>query len=268
MKKYKILISSIITLLISAIMIVSYSFAWIINTKNVSHIILHSGEGSLEIRGFLFKRTHTGLTASVPEVPDAVGTLIEDDEGELIFSFGDLPADSFLLRDYVYDEHTLNASYIPSYFLEFQAHTLVEQSFVKISIASEAYLAGETSPDFSSFIYRYHVTDNDSDDPYEYAAYEHFSVIENKAPASFAGNDFIPLTEGTGPGNAYEVIVPLGYETVYTYYFVQSYVVQILPDPLLLTTFIRQNTDGGNTAKTVGMKFVVSIQYSAVPFAS
>ena len=267
MKRKVNLTVSIIMLVVSAFLLTQFTFAWLNMTKSTGPIIFETTEGKIELRGYLFKQDQdNGTVEKVGELPDLEAVQVSSNAIELGFEFAPLHEDDLSLFDFVHDEFSLNTLKVPTYYIELQAFTLIQVSYVQLEISSVAYGSGETAPAFTNYEFRYHVADNNLANGLEYATPTNVATISNKNANILSSSPTI-FTDGAGAGNGYEIIVTPGNDGFYQTYFAKSFMVNLNPDMLALYNHIKTNTNEGTTSQLVGTKYMLSLNYSAVPFA-
>lgn len=269
MKKKKLIFINLTTLLISASLLVNFTYAWIISNKYVDSLNFQTGEGKAEIKGFLFKQDKDGL---VQAQPDITATQVDSGTGTLYFRFIDsAPTDKLNLGDLYLNEHALSTLAVPSYFVEIQVKTLIPTSYIRFNISSNAYNVGETAPDFTDFEFRYLVkSGNDQLNPVDFitptSPFRENTQNQNGTP--FVVSTQYTLSQGASSGSIYEIESPPEYRAVYEDYFAFSLVVHVRPRPLALMNYITNSTNKGESIATVGMKLLFDVEYSSIGFGS
>lgn len=271
--KYKLLITSLFTLIVSASLLTTFAFAWIRNSANIDTITLVAGQAEARVNGYMFKRQNNGLSTYVNATPNKVAGQLPSATNELIFTFADTTGTLFGDFDFAsmyYNENSLNASVIPSYFVELQVRTIVAQSYIRITLWLEDYGVGETLPDFTDFGYRFHIASNSIAAPLEYATPTHVSTLSAKTLNSIA-DDFSPVNgiAISDSVNSYmQIDIPPADIEFYDTYFARSAIIEITPDPMKLFWFLRETNGLVNQEQLLGCRLNVTFEYSIVPFGA
>lgn len=260
------------TIIVSAFLLTSLTFAWINTNQNVDRVTVMTGEGKFEVHAGLYRRESVDLVRSVNAVPDFEQTINEEESTNIAVAY-DFAAqheyvdpDSFLLGDLVHDEFQLDMVKLPSYVYEIHAHTLLENSHIKVSVSNPAYKSGETVPDFSDYDFRYLVLDNDVSDPLEFAAQPKLSELQARDRHDFNGANEVYLTDGADNYDAHEIIVPPGHTEIFEEKFAKAILILIAPKPLEFMEFVKTNTNNMNDLQLIGFKMQIMVEFSLVPF--
>lgn len=274
MKNRVRVLASILSIIVSAFTLTSLTFAWINTNQNVDRVTIMTGEGKFEVHAGLYRRHSESLLTSVDSAPNFAQTINEENSTNLAIAF-DFAAqheyitpNNFGLGELVHDEFILDMTKLPSYVYELHAHTLLDTSYVKVSVSRPAYTGSEPTPDFTLYDFRYLIVDNDVDNPFEYAAPVKLGELEGEERHDFNGATEVYLTKGADIYDAHEIVVPSGDQAVYEEYFAKSILILITPKPLEFMDFIKTNTNKGNDAKLIGMKMRIMIEFSLVPFGA
>ena len=285
-KKHWLLATNFITLLVSGILLSTFSFAWINNNRFVDHIELQIGEAQAQVQGYMFKRQHSGLTTYTNLTPELNESLIASDQGQLTFTFEDASGtffSDFSLADLYLNENTLNANAFPAYFVELQLFANVPLSYLKISLMLPDYVSPEIVPAFSDFSYRFMVQNNNALLPLEYAtpAPNGVDILSTYGLINMLSGvtNYDPTINNLGPydslngriideNNSEQItlMIPAGEQGFYYNHFLKSVVVEITPDPLAFYQFIYNNPDLADNDLLFGRKLQFNFQYSLVPF--
>jgi len=271
--RHKLILTSAVTLFASAGLIVGIAFAWINLSSNIDSITLVAGRAEAKVNGYMFKRQHNGLSTFVNPTPNKVAQQLPVSSNVLIFTFADTTGNLFSdfdFDDLYYDENSLNASAIPSYYVELQVQTIVEQSYIRIALWLDDYEGGETEPDFSDFDYRYHIVDNNIEDPITYATPSSVSLLNSKTlnsiQDSFNPSTGISISDGV---NSYmEITIPPTQLDFYSNNFAQSAIIEITPDPIALSFFLKETNELVNNEQTLGCRLAISFEFSLIPFGA
>lgn len=275
--KTKIIISSIITLLTGASLATTFTLAWLSLNVKIDQITLIAGQAEARVEGYLFKRNYdvSGMSTIVPVVnqtPDLVARQLSSTHEQLIFTFKDdnheiHPYPEWDLMDLYFNEHGLNAFEIPSFFLELQVYTIVEESYIRLSIWLDL-LEEEMNPDFNDFSYRYHLAENNLSNPLEYATPEHIDTLANKELTSLY-DGYNPSTgivlEENGT-NYFTLEVSPQDVNFYEQYFQKSLIAEFTIDPVTFYEYLINTPNIVNTSKSFGLCLCVRFEYSLVPF--
>ena len=271
--KHKLIIISAASIFVTAGLLVGLAFAWVSLASNVDSITLVAGRAEAKVNGFMFKRQSSGLSTYVNTTPDKIAQQLPSSSNELIFTFADTTGTlfgDFDFEDLYYDQNSLNASAIPSYYVELQVSTAVEQSYVRIALWLEAYGSGETEPDFMDFGYRYRIVNNDSANPISYATPGSVSPLSSAALHSIE-DDFNPSTGirlNDGINNYLSISIPPAQAGFYDNHFAKSAVIEITPDPLALSWFLKETNGLVNSEQTLGCRLAFSFEFSLTPFGA
>jgi len=285
-KKHWLLATNFITLLVSGILLSTFSYAWVYNNDFVDRIELQAGEAQAQVHGYMFKRQHSGLSTYTNLTPDLDETSLTSDQGQMTFTFEDTSGtvfSDFSLTDLFLDENTLNANSLPSYFVELQLFANVATSYLKISMLICDYVSPEPIPVFTDFAYRFIVQSNNSLSPIDYATPQPngvdilstFGLINILSGVT----NYNPAIDNLGSYNSstgraideddsgqITMIIPAGEQGFYYNHFLKSVVVEITPDPLAFYQFISNNPNLASSDLLFGRKLRFSFIYSLVPF--
>ena len=271
--KHKLLLTSGATIFVTVGLLVGIAFAWVKLDSNVDSITLIAGKAEARVNGYMFKRQYSGLSTFTNSTPNKVAEQLPSATNQLIFSFADTTGNLFSefdFEDLYYDQNSLNASAIPSYFVELQIMATVEQSYVRISLWLEDYESGETEPDFMDFDYRYQIANNNLENPISYATPENVSVLNAKTLNSieddFNSSTGIPISDGV---NSYlSLTIPPSQSAFYDVNFIKSAIVEITPDPLALSWFLKEHNGLVNSEQILGCRLAFSFEFSLTPFGA
>lgn len=271
--KHKLIIISAATIFVTTGLLVGLAFAWVSLDSNIDSIKLVAGKAEAHVDGFMFKRQYSGLSTYTNSTPNKVAGQLPSSTNQLVFSFADTTGNlfgEFDFEDLYYDENSLNASAIPSYYVELQVKASVEQSYVRIALWLEEYESGETEPDFMDFDYRYLIVNNNLESPISYATPGNVSALNAKALNSieddFNSSTGIPISDGV---NSYlSLVIPPAQSSFYDEHFVRSAVIEITPDPMALSWFLKETNGLVNSEQTIGCRLAFSFEFSLTPFGA
>ena len=272
--KSKILISTLITLTIGGALIASFTFAWLSLNVKVDSIKLVAGSAEARVDGYMFKRGYdvdeaNQITPVVNATPNITASPVSSSQDGLIFTFDDTNGEMYPtwdLMDLSFDEVSMNALEIPSYYLELQVFTIVEESYIALSLWLESF-SGST-PEFTNFSYRYHVVSNNLSDPIDYATPVSIDALASKP--------YVELYDGynasTGillkdNGNSYFALgVTSQNIDFYEANFYMSVIIEVSIDPLTFYNYLKETANIVNKQTTFGLRLVTEFEYSLVPF--
>ena len=267
--KFKLILTSVVTLLASASLLTTFTYAWINANHDIDQITIVAGKAEARVSGYMFKRQNNGLSSYANNTPNKNAQQVPSSSEQLQFTFADTTGDlfgDFDLADLYYDENSLNAVAIPSYYVELQIQTIVEQSFMRVRLFDEGYDAGETIPDFTDFGYRFHVASNNPVSPIDYATPGSVSTLAGKTFNTLTSATAMPISDGA---NDYmEITIPPAQTGFYDNHFARSVVIEITPKPLSLYAFLHEHDGLVNTQQRLGSRLAITFEYSLVPFGA
>jgi hypothetical protein len=258
---------------VSGVLLTALTFAWVLNRQNIDQITLVAGRAEARVQGYMFKRQYTGLSTYANATPDLNAAQVPSSSGQLIFTFEDTAGTVFGdldFEDLYYDENSLNASAIPSYYVELQVRTVVEDSYIRATLWLEDYDAGETEPDFTDFAYRYHIAGNNPTTPIDYATPGNVATLNSKTlnniEDDYNSTTGIPISDNA---NSYmQITIPPAQVDFYDSHFARSAIIEITPDPLALSWFLKETDGLVNNQQILGCRLAVTFEYSTVPFGA
>lgn len=266
--KFKLILTSVITFLASASLLTTFTYAWINANHDIDQITIVAGKAEARVNGYMFKRQNNGLSSYVNNTPNKNAQQVSSSSDQLRFTFADTTGNlfgDFDFEDLYYDEHSLNAMAIPSYFVELQIQTIVEQSYIRVRLWNEGYQE-ETTPDFTDFGYRFHIASNNPSSPIDYATPGSVSTLAAKTLNTLNPSVAMPISD---VGNDYmEISIPPAQTGFYDTHFARSVVIEITPKPLSLYAFLREHEGLINTQQLLGSRLAITFEYSLVPFGA
>lgn len=267
--KFKLILTSVITFLASASLLTTFTYAWINANHDIDQIIIVAGKAEARVNGYMFKRQNNGLSSYVNNTPNKSAQQVSSASDQLRFTFADTAGNlfgDFDFEDLYYDENSLNASAIPSYFVELQIQTIVEQSYIRVRLWDEGYEDDEVIPDFTDFGYRFHISSNNPSSPIDYATPGSVSTLAAQTLNTLSPSMAMPISDGV---NDYmEISIPPTQTNFYDNHFVRSIVIEITPKPLSLYTFLREHEGLVNTQQLLGLRLAITFEYSLIPFGA
>lgn len=267
--KFKLILTSAVTFLASASLLTTFTYAWINTNHDIDQITIVAGNAEARVSGYMFKRQNNGLSTYVNNTPNKIADQVSSSTNQLLFTFADTTGNlfsNFDFEDLYFDENSLNASAIPSYFVELQIKTIVEQSFMRVRLWDVGYDVGENLPDFTDFGYRFHIVNNNPSSPIEYATPSSVQTLASKELNNLNSAVAMPISNGT---NDYmEITIPPEQTGFYDAHFAQSVIIEITPQPLALYAFLRESDGLVNTQQLLGSRLALTFEYSLVPFGA
>jgi hypothetical protein len=269
----KILTSTLFILGVSAIMLTGFSYAWINSNNNIAEINLHSGDADAKINGFLFKRqTNQDDNTSIflNNEPDITATQTNSGNGELSFTFNDDSGTVFSTLNALslyHDENSISAQAMPGYYVEIQLFTTVETSYMSASLS---YASLATAVDFSLFTYRYTSVTNNINSPLAYAAPSIINTLASRSlnplfQTEVSQSETITLTDEAN-GNAYFTnTISTADQAFYKTHFCRSIIVEVMPDPIALISYFKNNPSVSYDDFSIGFSFNLSVGFSLNP---
>ncbi|MCH3976651.1 MAG: hypothetical protein LKE36_03520 [Bacilli bacterium] len=269
----KILTSTLFILGVSAIMLTGFSYAWINSNNNIAEINLHSGDADAKINGFLFKRqTNQDDNTSIflNNEPDITATQTNSGNGELSFTFNDDSGTVFSTLNALslyHDENSISAQAMPGYYVEIQLFTTVETSYMSASLS---YASQATAVDFSLFTYRYTSVTNNINSPLAYAAPSIINTLASRSlnplfQTEVSQSEIITLTDEAN-GNAYFTnTISTADQAFYKTHFCRSIIVEVMPDPIALISYFKNNPSVSYDDFSIGFSFNLSVGFSLNP---
>ena len=274
--KYKLILTSIVTLIVSGALLTTFTYAWINNSKNIDQITLVAGQAEARVDGYMFKRQFSddssGLNPYANSTPNKTAQQLPSTNGQLLFTFADTTGTlfgDFDFEDLYYDENSLNALAIPSYYVELQVRTIVEQSYIRVKLWLEDYPAGQ-EPDFNDFGYRYYIASNNVSSPLDYATPSYVGALNNQ-PLTSIVDGYNPSTGISVSDNAndyMEITIPPAQSGFYDENFARSVIIEITPNPLALSWFLKETNGLVNSSQLLGCRLAVTFEYSLAPLGS
>ncbi|HMM00236.1 MAG TPA: hypothetical protein PKC96_02690 [Bacilli bacterium] len=269
----KILTSTLFILGVSAIMLTGFSYAWINSNNNIAEINLHSGDADAKINGFLFKRqTNQDDNTSIflNNEPDITATQTNSGNGELSFTFNDDSGTVFSTLNALslyHDENSISAQAMPGYYVEIQLFTTVETSYMSASLS---YASLATAVDFSLFTYRYTSVTNNINSPLAYAAPSIINTLASRSlnplfQTEVSQSETVTLTDEAN-GNAYFTnTISTADQAFYKTHFCRSIIVEVMPDPIALISYFKNNPSVSYDDFSIGFSFNLSVGFSLNP---
>jgi hypothetical protein len=269
----KILTSTLFILGVSAIMLTGFSYAWINSNNNIAEINLHSGDADAKINGFLFKRqTNQDDNTSIflNNEPDITATQTNSGNGELSFTFNDDSGTVFSTLNALslyHDENSISAQAMPGYYVEIQLFTTVETSYMSASLS---YASLATAVDFSLFTYRYTSVTNNINSPLAYAAPSIINTLAGRSlnplfQTEVSQSETVTLTDEAN-GNAYFTnTISTADQAFYKTHFCRSIIVEVMPDPIALISYFKNNPSVSYDDFSIGFSFNLSVGFSLNP---
>lgn len=269
----KILTSTLFILGVSAIMLTGFSYAWINSNNNIAEINLHSGDADAKINGFLFKRqTNQDDNTSIflNNDPDITATQTNSGNGELSFTFNDDSGTVFSTLSALslyHDENSISAQAMPGYYVEIQLFTTVETSYMSASLS---YASLATAVDFSLFTYRYTSVTNNINSPLAYAAPSIINTLASRSlnplfQTEVSQSETVTLTDEAN-GNAYFTnTISTADQAFYKTHFCRSIIVEVMPDPIALISYFKNNPSVSYDDFSIGFSFNLSVGFSLNP---
>lgn len=269
----KILTSTLFILGVSAIMLTGFSYAWINSNNNIAEINLHSGDADAKINGFLFKRqTNQNDNTSIflNNEPDITATQVSSGNGELSFTFNDDSGTVFSTLNALslyHDENSISALAMPGYYVEIQLFTIVDTSYMSASLS---YANLSTPVDFSLFTYRYISVENNPALPLSYAAPSIINTLAGKPlnplfQTEASQSETIALTDETNGNEYFTNEVATADQSFYKTHFCRSIIIEVMPDPVALITYFKNNPSVSYDDFSIGSSFDLSIGFSLNP---
>lgn len=266
--KFKLILTSVVTLVSSASLLTTFTYAWINANRDIDQIMLVAGKAEARVNGYMFKRQNTGLSTYVNNTPNKNAQQISSSENQLRFSFADTIGSLFSDFDYAdlyYDENSLNASAIPSYFVELQVQTIVEQSYIRVRLWDEGYDEADV-PDFTDFGYRFHIASNNLTSPIEYATPSSVSLLASKSLNDLNHSNAMSISDNAT--DYMQITIPPTQTAFYDTHFARSVIIEITPKPLSLFRFLQETNGLVNTQQMLGTRLLITFEYLLVPFGT
>lgn len=290
-EKQKLLLTTAICLVASAVALTSFTFAWFIQDKALDNIVtLHSGDSEASIEAHVYERRFptAGGLAQTAYFVDASTVLnvvqYSDTTGNIYVHFSsNLMLDYDLLNAYS-NENALGVKTLPSYFVELRVMKASSYGFLGLKLLYQSIPTALSSElNLSSvypFGYRYMSYENTVAAPKTSAIPTQYTALEAKTGALFFNTSAsrtngitlfdasdlegapIGSTTGLAPQRYIEGFAEkVSGENV----FATSVMLQIYLEPLALVKYIREHTTVMNTSMRLGIEFGVSAQYSNNP---
>lgn len=265
---------SLFSVIVSAFTLTSLTMAWINTNENVDRVQIVTGEGVFEVHAGIFERkyevdeSNRALLSYVDAQPNFEAEYDEANSSNEALAFNfihNVPVAS--LDSMVHSEHALNTVALPSYVFELHAHTILDLSYIRLSLNQQLF-PGSPQPDFSLYTFQYLIVDNDPQDAMEYASPVKLGNLEVNDNHYFNGTTPQYFTDGADAYNAHEIAVSPADTAFYSEYFAKSIIVLLKPDPVAFFKYLQaQNLKGAET-KYVGINFQLYVEFSIVPFTS
>ncbi|MCX5775407.1 MAG: hypothetical protein NTV44_03480 [Firmicutes bacterium] len=290
-QKQKLLLSTIICLVASAVALTSFTFAWFTQDHAMNNVItLTSGDTEAKVEAHIYERLFptSGGTSERAYFVDSTSSLnmtqYANTSGNINVRFSsDLMLDYDLLNAYA-NENAVSAITLPSFYVELRVIKPSSYGYMGLKMVFQSVPSAlSTELDLSSvypFAYRSLAVNNSLTTPLVSALPTQISALEAKTSALFfntpsarAGGITLfdasdlagaPITSTTGlapqryiPGFAPKVNG--------SHVFATSVMLQIYLEPLALFKFIREHTNVMNTSMRLGIEFTINAQYSNNP---
>ncbi len=289
--KKKLFMTSIISLLASAVAITSATFAWIKYNRSITNMVtLSSGNSEATIEAFVYERRYNATTtpAEVAYYAGPSETLnvsqSSSSNGQVTVDFSSAFATDYALSTAVPGDVGAYALALPAYYLELRVikpelygYLTMGLQYVSIPTATTSELNFSTSYPFN---FRYLAVDNVALSPMVSAIPSQISALESKTLASFfrtsgqrtSGISLFDLTDMQGSpvtnytGLASQCFIP-GFATQVNNenVFATSILLEISVDPALFQSFLRANPTILTYPLRFGIDFNVNIQFSNAP---
>ena len=290
-EKQKLLLTTTICLVASAVALTSFTFAWFVQDKALNNIVtLNSGDSEARIEAHVYERrfpTSSGLAEQAYFVDSTTVLNVvqySDTTGNIAVRFSSAVLLNYDLLSAYMNENALNAKYMPSYYVELRVIKPSSYGFMSLKML---YLsiptALSTELNLSSvypFGYRYLTVNNSETAPKVSALPTEINNLEAKTGALFFnsstqrsnGITLFDASDLTGApissttGLATQRYVP-GFPTKISgkNVYATSVMIQIYLDPLTLVKYIREHTTVMNTSLRFGIDFSINAQYSNSP---
>lgn len=290
-EKQKLLLTTVICLVVSAVALTSFTFAWFIQDKALNNIItLNSGDSEATIETHVYERRFptSGGFAQPGYFVDASTVLnvvqYSDTNGNVYVRFSNaMLLDYDLLNAYA-NENALDATKMPAYYVELRVLKTSSYGFMGAKILYQSIpTALSTELDLSStypFAYRYLSCNNSVTSPVVSALPAQINTLEAKTGALFFNSaasrssgitlfdasDLAGAPIGSTTGLAPQRYIE-GFATKVSgdNVFATSVLLQVYLEPLVLTKYIREHTTVMNTSLRLGIDFAINVQYSNNP---
>lgn len=289
--KKKLFMTSIISLLASAVAITSATFAWIKFNRSVTNMVtLNSGDTEAILEAHIYERRY-GVSGSPIEV-----AYYEDEttrlnvsqsnlsSGQINVDFSNTFASDYSLSAPYYNENSIYAPALPAFYIELRILKPESYGYVGINlqyVSLPTLLGGELN--FSGsypFNYRYLAVPNSTNSPMVSAIPSMIPTLEAKSLSSFfrtsgqrtSGIEFFDTSDLAGApisstvGLAKQRYIP-GFSTKINgeVVFATSIIIEISMDGALFQSFLRSNPTVLTSSIRYGIDFNVNVNYSNSP---
>ncbi len=287
----KLILTTTIALVASALALTSATFAWIKYSRSVTNMVaLSTGDSEVTIEAHIYERRY-GETPSTSEVAYYVDqterlnvTQSSLTNGQVNVDFSSALATDYLLTRAYYHENAYYVPGLPTYYIELRfiqpdryGYVTANMQYVSIPTATASELNFSTSYPFN---YRYAAVNNSSSSPMVSAFPSQIPTLESKTLASFfrtstqrtngislftlsdlAGS---PVTNTTGLANQ-RFIPKFGTKVAGESVFATSLMIELSMDGALFQSFVRTNPTLLSYPLRFGIDFNMNISYSNSP---
>lgn len=263
--KYKF-ITSLLICSVSLFSLTQATFAWLTTNKYIDKIEFQTEKGRLNIEAMMFVQDrNNGTVVRINDTPEYIAQTNTQNEIDVGYIFDDVHEIDFDLLNFVGDQYSLNTLKIPAYYIEFQVFTTIQLSYLQVSLNTTSYVNDEVVPNFSNYEFRHLSVYNSTATPLSYATHSSLDLLNAQVGRPLNATPSY-LTIGADANYGYELSITSDASVFYESHFLKSFIIKINPDYLAFYNYLKTQTDYGNQNKLIGTKFVVTINYSEVPF--
>lgn len=264
--KTKLIISGMSVLLLTTSIIAAQTYAWITTNRQINQLKLKAGEAEAKISGFMFKRKATGSVGEVDTSKILTATQTASTTGRLSYEFVDsqkILNTNFDLGTLYENEHALIALQIPTFYVEIQVFSTLEQAYLRPSLQVLPFKDGQ-SVNFGDFSYRYGIYDNNVSKPLTYAAPSNYANLKAKPLKRLIDieSNNLYLNEGAQTNNQFSLVTNSSNNTFYQTNFIKSIVVELSIDPITYVKFLYDSKQIHNNSFTYAINISINLEYS------
>lgn len=287
----KLIMTTTITLVASALALTSATFAWMKYNRSVTNMVaLSTGNSEILIEAHIYER-HYGSTPSTSEVAYYVDqtellnvTQSTSTNGQVNVDFSSALATDYLLTQAYYHENAYYVPGLPTYYIELRfiqpdryGYVAANMQFISIPTATSSELNFSTSYPFN---YRYVAVDNNASSPMVSAFPSQLPALEAKTLSSFfrtttqrtSGISLFDASDLAGSpvinttGLANQCFIPkFSTQVSGASVFATSLMIELSMDGSLFQTFVRQNASISSLPLRFGIDFNMNLFYSNSP---